>query len=128
MTRSSPAWLLIAFLIAFVGVGFRYWQVAYPELAMPESLHGPGLVAVGVVAMLARAFGIARFWKVWLLIAASVPGAVLLRILVETSSHPGSHDLWPVDLAIAIGTGVLVSLAGTLLGSLLLLRSSKRPG
>ena len=29
MTRSSPAWLLIAFLIAFIGVGFRYWQIPY---------------------------------------------------------------------------------------------------
>lgn len=128
MNRSSPAWLAIAFLIAFVGVGFRYWQMAYPQAGLPESLHGPGLVAVGVVATMARAFGLARFWKVWLSIAAAVPGAVLARILVETSSHPGTHDLWPLDLAVAAGVGLAVSLAGTLLGSLFLLRSSKRPG
>lgn len=127
MTRSSPAWLLIAFLIAFVGVGFRYWQAAYPQASLPESIYGPGLIAVGVVAMLARAFGLARFWKVWLSMAASIPCAVLARILVETNARPGSHDLWPLDLAIAVAAGLLVSLAGTLLGSLFLLRSSKRP-
>ncbi|NDK39436.1 hypothetical protein DT603_11335 [Pseudoxanthomonas gei] len=127
MTRSSPAWLLIAFLIAFVGVGFRYWQIPYPQVSLPESLYGPGLVAVGVVAMLARAFGIARFWKVWLSIAASIPCAVLARLLVESSTHPGANDLWPADLAVAAGTGLAVALAGTLLGSLFLLRSSRRP-
>ena len=127
MTRSSPAWLLIAFLIAFVGVGFRYWQIAYAQVSLPESLYGPGLVAVGVVAMMARAFGLARFWKVWLSIAASVPCAVLVRIMVERSTAPGGNDMWPVDLAIATATGMAVSLAGTLLGSLFLLRSSKRP-
>ncbi|MEO6519171.1 MAG: hypothetical protein ABIO17_09290 [Pseudoxanthomonas sp.] len=127
MTRSSPTWLLIAFLIAFIGVGFRYWQLAYAQVSLPESLQGPGLVAVGVVAMLSRAFGLARFHKVWLSIAASVPCAVLLRILVEATSHPGTHERWPQDLAIAAGAGLAVALAGTLLGSLFLLRSSRRP-
>lgn len=127
MNRSSPAWLLIAFLVAFVGVGFRYWQIAYPQAGLPESLYGPGLVAVGVVATMARAFGLARFWKVWLSIAATVPCAVLLRVLVETAFHSGTHDLWALDLIVAAGVGLVVSLAGTLLGSLFLLRSSKRP-
>lgn len=127
MTRSSPAWLLIAFLIAFVGVGFRYWQIPYPQASMPESLYGPGLVAVGVVAMMARAFGLARFLKVWLLIAATVPLAVLARVILETSGDPTSHNLWPLELGIAAALGLGCALLGALLGSLFLLRSSKRP-
>ena len=127
MTRSSPAWLLIAFLVAFIGVGFRYWQIPYPQVSLPDSLYGPGLVAVGVVALMARAFGLARFWKVWLLIATSVPLAVLARVIVETGRDPTSHNLWPFEIAIAAGLGLACALAGTLLGSLLLLRSSKRP-
>ena len=128
MTRSSPAWLLIAFLIAFVGVGFRYWQVPSPQVSVPDSLYGPGLVAVAVVAMMARAFGLARFWKVWLLVAAAVPCAVLARVIVESSRGPAAHNLWPFEMAIAAGLGLACALAGTLLGSLFLLRSSKRPG
>ncbi|WP_162315023.1 hypothetical protein [Pseudoxanthomonas yeongjuensis] len=127
MTRSSPAWLLIAFLIAFIGVGFRYWQIPYSEVSLPGSLYGPGLVAVGVVALMARAFGLARFWKVWLSIAASVPLAVLVRVVVETSRDPASHNLWPLELGIAAALGLGCALVGTLLGSLFLLRSSKRP-
>ena len=127
MTRSSPAWLLIAFLVALIGVGFRYWQIPYPQVSLPDSLYGPGLVAVGVVAVMARAFGLARFWKVWLVIAASVPLAVLVRVIVETGRDPTSHDLWPFEIAVAAGLGLACALAGTLLGSLFLLRSSKRP-
>jgi len=127
MTRSSPAWLLIAFLIAFVGVGFRYWQLPHAQVSLPRSLYGPGLVAVAVVALMARGFGLARFWKVWLLIAAAVPAAVLVRIVVDASADATTHNLWPLEIAIAVALGVGCSLVGSLLGSLLLTRSSKRP-
>ena len=127
MTRSSPAWLLIAFLIAFIGVGFRYWQLPYAQVSLPDSLYGPGLVAIAVVALMARAFGLARFWKVWLLIAAAVPAAVLVRIVVETAADAATHNLWPLEIAIAAALGLGCSLVGSLLGSLLLTRSSKRP-
>ncbi|RYZ70068.1 MAG: hypothetical protein EOP91_14270 [Lysobacteraceae bacterium] len=66
MTRSSPAWLWIAFFVALVGVGFRYWQ-------------------------------------------------------------PASHQRWPLELGIALALGLGCALLGTGLGSLLLLRSSRRP-
>ena len=127
MTRSSPSWLLIAFLIAFIGVGFHYWQIPYSQVSLPSALYGPGLAAVGVVALLARAFGLGRFWKVWLLVAATVPLAVLIRVIVETSTDPTSHNLWPFEVVIAAALGLACSLVGTLLGSLFLLRSSKRP-
>ena len=128
MTRSSPAWLLIAFAIAFIGVGFRYWQLPYAQASLPDSLYGPGLVAVGVVALMVRAFGLARFWKAWLLMAATVPAAVLARIAVEATADPTSHNnLWPFEIAIALALGLASALAGALIGSLFLLRSSKRP-
>ena len=127
MTRSSPTWLLIAFLIAFIGVGFRYWQIPYSQVSLPDSLYGPGLVAVAVVALMARAFGLGRFWKVWLLMSATVPTAVLARVVVESFADPTTHNLWPLEIVIAAALGLACALAGTLLGSLFLLRSSKRP-
>jgi hypothetical protein len=120
--------LLIGFLIAFIGVGFPYWQLPYAQVSLPDSLYGPGLAAIAVVALMARAFGLARFWKVWLLIAAAVPAAVLVRIIIDTTADATTHNLWPFELAIAIALGLVCSLVGSLLGSLLLTRSSKRPG
>lgn len=127
MTRSSPAWLLIAFAIAFVGVGFRYWQLGYSQVSLPDALYGPGLAAVFVVALMVRAFGLAKFWIAWLLIAAAVPAAVLARIAVDTASDPTSHNLWPFEIVIAAGVGLVAALGGAVLGSLFLLRSSRRP-
>lgn len=127
MTRSSPGWLLLGFAIALLGVGFPYWQLPYGQVSLPNSLFGPGLAAVLVVAMLLRAFGVAKFAVVWLLVAASVPVAVMARVAVDTAADPTSHNLWPFELVIAVFVGLAAALAGALLGSLLLQRSSRRP-
>ncbi len=127
MTRSSPAWLLIAFAIALVGVGFGYWQLEYSQLSLPDSLYGPGLAAVFVVALMVRAFGLARFRVAWLLIAVSVPAAVIVRIAFDTIANPTTHNLWPLEILIATGIGLLTAGGGAVLGSLFLRRSSRRP-
>ncbi len=124
MTRSSPVWLPIGFAIALIGVGFKYWQLPADQAALPAALYTPGLAAVAVVAMLLRAFGTGRFMRIWWGIAAAVPLAVMLRHLWVGDSAAAP---WLSELAIAIGLGLAASLAGTAIGSLLLLRSSRRP-
>ena len=127
LTRSSPAWRWIGFAIALLGVGFKYWQLPYAHAELPDALFGPGLAAVAVVAMLLRAFGTARYMVVWLLLAATVPVAVAIRILSDLALDSTTHNLWPSELLIAAGLGLAASLVGTLVGSLFLLRSSRRP-
>ena len=127
MTRSSPAWLWIGFAIALIGVGFKYWQLPQAQAELPGSMLGPGLVAVGVVAMLLRGFGTGRFVRIWLPIATAAPLAVLIRLVVDAVREGAMHDLWPLDIAVAAGLGLAASLIGTAIGSLFLLRSSQRP-
>ncbi|KAF1712429.1 hypothetical protein CSC70_02600 [Pseudoxanthomonas kalamensis DSM 18571] len=127
MTRNSPLWLPIGFLVALIGVGFKYWQLQGEASALPQALYGPGLAAVAVVAMLLRAFGTGRFVKVWLTVAASVPAAYLIGLLAGASSGSPMLQPWLQQLAIAIGLGLAAALVGTAIGSLLLLRSSRRP-
>ncbi|WP_296281598.1 hypothetical protein [Pseudoxanthomonas sp.] len=125
MTRNSRIWWLVGFLIALVGVGFPYWRAPSAMTALPGAFYGPGLAAVGVVAMMLRAFGTGRFLPLWLLIAAAAPAAVVVRMLVgDIAGTPAS---WPRELLIASVLGLAASLAGTLIGSLFLLRSSRRP-
>ena len=127
MTRDSKVWRWIGFLIAFVGVGFPYWQLP-PELSgLPRSLYGPGLVAVGVIAMLLRAFGTGRFLTLWLLIALAVPSAVLVRLALDAARGVAGPGLAVADVVVGFGLGLGASLAGMLVGSLFLLRSSRRP-
>ena len=127
MTRDSKAWRWIGFLIALVGVGFPYWQLP-PELAgLPRALYGPGLVAVGVIAMLLRAFGTGRFVTLWLLIAFAVPVAVLVRMAWDAMHRLPPAGAPVADIVVAGVLGLGASLAGMLIGSLFLLRSSRRP-
>ena len=127
MTRDSKAWRWIGFLIALVGVGFPYWQLP-PELSgLPRALYGPGLVAVGVIAMLLRAFGTGRFLTLWLLIALVVPAAVLVRLALDAARGVAGPGLAVADVVVGFGLGLGASLAGMLVGSLFLLRSSRRP-
>lgn len=127
MTRDSKAWRWIGFLIALVGIGFPYWQLP-PELSgLPRALYGPGLVAVGVIAMLLRAFGTGRFLTLWLLIALAVPAAVLVRLALDAARGVAGPGLAVADVVVGFGLGLGASLAGMLIGSLFLLRSSRRP-
>lgn len=125
MTRNSRIWWLVGFMIALVGVGLPYWRAPSAMTALPGAFHGPGLAALAVVAMMLRAFGTGRFVPLWLLIAAAAPMAVVLRMVIgDTAGAPVS---WPRELLIACALGVAASLVGTLIGSLFLLRSSRRP-
>lgn len=127
MTRDSKAWRWIGFLIALVGVGFPYWQLP-PELAgLPRALYGPGLIAVGVIAMLLRAFGTGRFLTLWLLSASAVPAAVLVRLALDASRSIAGPGLAVADVVVGFGLGLGSALIGMLVGSLFLLRSSRRP-
>lgn len=128
MTRDSGVWRWIGFLIALVGVGFPYWQLAPEQAGLPRALYGPGLVAVGVVAMLLRAFGTGRFLPLWLLTALAVPAAVLVRLALDAARGALHAGLPAADVMVGLGLGLAVALAGTLAGSLFLLRSSRRPG
>lgn len=123
MTRSSPAWLLVGFVIAVIGVGFKFWQLPAEVASLPQALYGPGLAAVGVVALLLRAFGTGRFLRIWLVIALSVPLAVAIRWLLGLPAA----DAFGIALTVGLILGLAVSLAGTAIGSLFLLRSSRRP-
>ena len=128
MTRDSRIWRWIGFLIAFVGVGFPYWQLP-PELAgLPRALYGPGLVAVGVVAMLLRAFGTGRFLPLWLLIATAVPAAVLVRLGLNAFRGMEGPGMAVADVTVGLVLGLATAFIGMLVGSLFLLRSSRRPG
>ena len=123
MTRSSPVWLPIGFAIALLGVGFKFWQLPAEVAGLPQALYGPGLAAVAVVALLLRALGTGRFLKIWLVIALSVPLAVAIRWLLGAPAA----DAFGIAVTVGLILGLAASFVGTAIGSLLLLRSSRRP-
>jgi hypothetical protein len=108
----------IALLFAFLAIGIPYWQVPYANLSLPNSLPGPGLIAVFVLAALLRLVSSSRLLMAILVAGAAVPAAVMARVVYDGLADPTSHNLWPLEIIIAGVIGFAVSLAGALLGSL----------
>jgi len=123
--HNAVLWLIPAFIVSSLAVGLPYWQIPYAKVSLPNTLFGPGLLLVGIVAIAVRAFGKAHFLLAFLIVGAAVPAAVLVRVAVETTQDPTSHNLWPIEIVIAGMVGLACSLLGTLIGSIPALLSKK---
>ena len=119
MNKNTILWLAIPFMVCFFAVGIPYWQIPYSGVSLPDALYEVGLLVVVIAAAVSRAFGNVRFRTAVLLIGASVPAAIFIRVAVEATMDPTSHNLWPFEIIIAAVVGVFCSLAGALAGSVL---------
>ncbi len=118
-------WPVAGFLVGFFAIGYPYWQIPYAKLSLPNTLYGPDLFVIGAIAFAVRAFAQARLAPTIFIIGASVPAAVLVRVVVETTKDPTSHNLWPFEVIIAAVAGVVCSSAGVAIGSVAWLLSKR---
>ena len=94
MQTNAVSWLVAAFVVSFFAVGFPYWQIPYAKVSLPNTLYGPGLLVVGVLAAAARAFGKARLLgacRTSRIIKSQKPDAGLLHIgiMIRVSQQAG---------------------------------------
>lgn len=108
--------LWLAFAAGVVCVGLSFWFVPYNRLNVPDGLYGPGLAVVFVLALLLCVTGTATLVRAATVMSASVPAAVLLRVIVEGAMHPTRHNLWPLVLVIALVVGAAVAVPGAAIG------------
>lgn len=119
MNTGQRLTLGVAFIGSACAVGVPYWHIPYAQLSLPDAVWGPPLVLVAGMAALARVLSASRFWQTISIVGASVPAAVLARVLYDTASDPSSHNLWPFELLLAAGPGLGVAAVGALAGGLL---------
>lgn len=119
--RALRQWgsLLAGFLASFFAVGISYWSIPYSAVSLPDTLVDFGIIVVILASGSVRAWAAVPAWKTTLLIAASVPAAVIARVIVEATADPTSHNLWPIEVVIAAMVGFAAALAGALAGSLI---------
>lgn len=110
--------MLIGFSASLLGVGIPYWMIPYQQVSLPNVLYGSPLLIVSVAAAVACAFNAASFWKSVAIVGASVPVAVLFRIVVEATADPTTHNLWPVEVSIAFILSLVCSTVGAICGVL----------
>ena len=114
-------WWQPGFTAAFFTVGVPYWLTPYNKLNLPDSVLGAGLLVVIAAAVLARAYFGRPFGRVVAIMGSAVPAVVMVRVVVDGLRDSTSHNLWPFEVVIAVSVGGMAALAGTLLGSLVLL-------
>ena len=113
-------WLLFTFIANFLAVGVLYWLIPYSKVNLPSALLEWGLLLVGISALLLCAYKVTSFWRAIPIVGASVPAAVFARVVVDGVKDPTSHNLWPLELIIALLVGFLCALAGSIAGSLII--------
>src|ERR1700727_246012 len=95
-------WTVGGFAFAFFAVGIPWWSIPYNESwsGLETFLFWLGMLAVTIAAAFARVFGQAGFYLTIPFIGASLPSAILARVIVDTVRNPTTHNLWPFEIVI----------------------------
>lgn len=118
MTPSKYSYVPIAFVVNFFAVGIPYWLIPYNKISLPDGLVHWGLTLVGISAWYFCASKVRSFWRAVRIAGSAVPAAVLARVIVDGVQDPTSHNLWPLEISIALVVGFLCALLGAAVGSL----------
>jgi hypothetical protein len=128
MKPIRAAWLGAAVLASFLATGIPYWRVPYHHLTLPNALWHPGLVVPVAAAFLLCRLRVASILATSTLITLSIVAVVWIRIQMETSRDPTSHNLWPLEIAIALGIALVCAWPAAGAGRLLATASQSRGG
>lgn len=109
----------VAFIACVFAVGLSYWAIPYSKVNLPDALFGPGLAVVVLAAALLCGLRILALWRCTWVMGASLPAAVMARVLVEGLRDPTSHNLWPLEIVIAAFVGFACAVAGAIVGRLI---------
>jgi hypothetical protein len=104
MSRDS-FWLASGFVAALLLIGVPFWSVPYAQANLPGSLVGAGLFVLAALAVLLALAGVARLRAVLATMALCPAAAVALRVVAEGVADPTSHNLWPLEIVIALVLG-----------------------
>src|SRR5262245_5493944 len=116
MTRMRTA---SAVLAAFLVCGLLLWPIPYNQVSLPGNPSSGLLLLLGGAIAFVAAFLIRPgFAAPWLAVPMGFALAVLARVMVETSRDPTSHNLWPFEVVILGGIGLVAGLIGVTLARL----------
>jgi hypothetical protein len=106
---------VLAFVLPFLVIGQRYWNLPYADVSLPESLWGWPLFLVPLGALASRLAG-ASLWTSGLVAFAVLPAVVAARVAYDVSADPTSHNLWPLEEVIAASVGLGLAALGVAIG------------
>ncbi len=112
--------VLASTLAGLLACGLPLWPIPYREVSMPGNPSTAVWMFLGALAgLLAGHLLRQRKRNAILAVTAGFVLAVLLRVGVETARDPTSHNLWPFEVVIAGGIGLVAATIGVGLARLL---------
>jgi hypothetical protein len=127
MFQSRVLWLAFAFVAGLFLAGLPNWIAPYNRAGLFDPLMIVGLAGLAALAMMLVVGGIASPARAWATMAQCLPLAVAARIAVERLREPASHDLWTLEIPVAILVGSLAVLPGIAAGRFVQRLQNSRP-
>jgi hypothetical protein len=118
-TKNRAIWVLAGFTAGVVATGLPYWTIPYSQVSLPNTLVQNCLLPIALVAVLLPLVSGLGIVRSAMAVGIAVPGAVFARMVVDTSRDPTSHNLWPIEVMIAMVVGMAVAWPGAGVGELL---------
>ena len=109
-------------------MGLAYWRIPYREVALPTSLFGPALLLVPALAAVVQWLQPRRWRSTTAILALAPVATVAVRIANDLASDPTSHNLFPLEIAIAGFVGLVVAAIGTAVGACARRVTRAKPG
>lgn len=111
---SRPVAIFLSSGIATLAAGAVLWPVPYRDVNLPGNPSASALLcAAGISGIVAGCLMHPGVRAPVLSVAGGFVAAVLLRVVVETSRDPTSHNLWPFEVVILGAFGLVAGAAGT---------------
>lgn len=112
--------LIAATLAGLLACGLPLWPIPYREVSMPGNPAASIWLLLGALAGVLAGHLLRQKMRVPVLaVTAGFVLAVLARVAVETARDPTSHNLWPLEVIIAGGIGLVAALIGVAIARLL---------
>lgn len=117
-TESDLPVALLAVAVTTAVIAVPYWASSYASVR-DDGIFGSFFLVQGALVagtVVACSLTRSRIWLVLGAMFACTPIAVLGRVLVDTAADPTSHNLWPLEVILAviisvppIGVGALIA-------------------
>jgi hypothetical protein len=109
--RSRPRglWLTVVVVaLTTVAIAVPYWTASYDSVRDDGIVGSFSLVALALFlgTFLAGAVTETPLWIVMVGMLGATPVAVLGRVVLDTAADPTSHDLWPLEMVLAVAISV----------------------
>jgi hypothetical protein len=109
-------WLLLALAAVVLAAGIPYWRLSYDEINRGHFAILPGALLLGFLTLVLVAAEVARVKQIAVTMLFCVPAIDIVSIVKDTAADPTSHNLWPLEFAIAAISGALVVVPAVLAG------------